>query len=218
MRRTTFGGRENWRRLLYSPDSSKLPWSSYGLVRSDEEITQRQEPVHEDLDAVIELVKQHKSFEEDLKNKTKQVNNLSILLTLGNCRKGGCCHDQGPDDWTYKPEEKAKTILNPEKTPQYVNSLKSEEQQETHILSQRKHTLSHRNKETQGERILPNWEEENKFYSRCCHSGLKWLVEMWHIELRIFLSFLTSTASMLPWLVQNESTKRHPLWSIILYM
>ena len=53
-------------------------------------------------------------------------------------------------------KEKVKTILNPEKTPQYVKSLKSEEQQDTHILSQRKHTLSHRNKETQGERILPN--------------------------------------------------------------
>ena len=53
-------------------------------------------------------------------------------------------------------KKKAKTILNPEKTPQYVKSLKSEEQQNTRILSQRKHTLSHRNKETQGERILPN--------------------------------------------------------------
>ena len=39
-------------------------------------------------------------------------------------------------------EEKVKTILNPEKKPQYVKSLKSEEQQNTHILSQRTHTLT----------------------------------------------------------------------------
>ena len=98
---------------------------------------------------------------EDLKNRTKQVKQLKqIAEALGNCREGGCCHDQGPDDWTYKQEEKAKTILNPEKTPQYVKSLKSKEQQNTHILSQRKHTLSHRNKETQGEKILPNWEQK----------------------------------------------------------
>ena len=34
------------------------------------------------------LVKQHKNFEEDLKNKTKQVNSLSILLRrLGTAEK-----------------------------------------------------------------------------------------------------------------------------------
>ena len=90
MRRTTFqpGGRGNWRRLLSSSDSSKLPWRSYGLVRSDEEITQRQEPVHGDLDVVIGLVKQHKNFEEDLKNKTKQVKQLKqIAEALGTAEK-----------------------------------------------------------------------------------------------------------------------------------
>ena len=85
--------------------------SSYGLVRSDEEITQRQEPVHGDLDVVIGLVKQHKNFEEKLNSRVKLVEQLKRTVeALKNCQEGGCCHNQGPG-------RKAKTILNPEKKP-----------------------------------------------------------------------------------------------------
>ena len=168
MRRTTFGSRGNWRRLLSSPDSSKLPWSSYGLVRSDEESTQRQEPVHGDLDVVIGLVKQHRTLTRISPAGQSRLNRLSRLLRrLGTAKKRML-------SLSRQRKKKPKPSGISRRKPSTWRVWRARNNR-THIFSHnRTHVISHSNRKTQGERILPNWEQKKTNSVTCCHSGLKW--------------------------------------------